>query len=40
MGVTAIAPHLKEARAKAYEAINDCDFEGSYYRHDIGAIYE
>lgn len=36
LGVTATGEDLKAARANAYEAINWVDFEGKYYRHDIG----
>jgi len=36
LGVTAAAPSLKEALARAYEAMDEIHFEGIYYRHDIG----
>ncbi len=36
LGVTALAPTLKEARAKAYEAVQLVSFDKAYYRHDIG----
>ena len=36
LGITALAPTLKEARAKAYEAVCLVSFEGMYMRHDIG----
>lgn len=36
LGVTATGGDLKAARANAYEAIHWVDFEGKYYRHDIG----
>lgn len=36
LGVTALAPTLKEARAKAYEAAGKIHFDGAYMRHDIG----
>ncbi len=36
LGVTATGADLKAARANAYEAIHWVDFEGKYYRHDIG----
>lgn len=36
LGVTATAPSLKEARAKAYEATNWVSFENKYMRTDIG----
>ena len=36
LGVTAKGATLKEARAKAYEAVDWVDFDNKYYRHDIG----
>ncbi len=36
LGVTAIAPTLKEAVANAYDAAAEVKFEGAYMRHDIG----
>lgn len=36
LGVTALAPTLKEARARAYKAVRLVSFEGMYMRHDIG----
>lgn len=36
LGVTAIGNDIKEARAKAYNAIKKIHFEGMYYRSDIG----
>ena len=36
LGVTAKGATLKEARANAYEAVKLVEFEGMYYRHDIG----
>jgi len=36
LGVTAAAPSLEEALARAYQAMALIDFEGIYYRHDIG----
>ena len=36
LGITALAPTLLEARAKAYEATELVDFEKKYMRHDIG----
>jgi phosphoribosylamine--glycine ligase len=36
LGVTAAAPSLDEALARAYQAMAEIDFEGIYYRHDIG----
>ena len=37
LGVTAVAPTLKEAVKNAYEAAEDVKFENAYMRHDIGA---
>ena len=37
LGVTATAPTLKQAIAKAYEAVGKIHFEGVHYRTDIGA---
>ena len=39
LGVTATAPTLKEARAKAYEATKLVDFENKYMRNDIGQAF-
>jgi len=36
LGVTAAAPSLEEALARAYQALQEIHFEGIYYRHDIG----
>jgi phosphoribosylamine--glycine ligase len=36
LGVTAAADSLSEALARAYEAIAEIQFEGIYYRRDIG----
>ncbi|MBQ4482879.1 MAG: phosphoribosylamine--glycine ligase [Lachnospiraceae bacterium] len=36
LGVTAKGATLKEARSKAYEAVDWVDFDNKYYRHDIG----
>lgn len=36
LGVTAIAPTFDEAFAKAYRAIEKVEFDGIYYRRDIG----
>ena len=36
LGVTAKGATLKEARTKAYEAVDWVDFANKYYRHDIG----
>jgi phosphoribosylamine--glycine ligase len=36
LGVTASAPDLSRAIARAYEAVGHITFEGAYYRTDIG----
>jgi phosphoribosylamine--glycine ligase len=36
LGVTAAAPSLEEALARAYEAMEMIHFDGMYYRRDIG----
>ena len=36
LGVTAAAPTLDEALAKAYAAVDKISFEGMHFRHDIG----
>jgi phosphoribosylamine--glycine ligase len=36
LGVTAAAPSLKEALARAYEAMDEIHFDGIYFRRDIG----
>ena len=36
LGVTATAPTLEEALAKAYAAVAKINFENAHYRHDIG----
>lgn len=36
LGITACGRDLKEARAKAYEAVEWVDFENKYMRYDIG----
>ena len=36
LGVSAVADSLPDALASAYKALNDIEFEGMYYRHDIG----
>ena len=37
LGITACAPTLKEALARAYEGVERIAFEGMHYRRDIGA---
>jgi phosphoribosylamine---glycine ligase len=37
LGVTATAPTLKQANAKAYEGVGKIHFDGAHYRTDIGA---
>ncbi|MBR0434727.1 MAG: phosphoribosylamine--glycine ligase [Lachnospiraceae bacterium] len=39
LGVTATAPTLKEARAKAYEATGLIEFDNKYMRNDIGQAF-
>ncbi len=36
LGITAKGADLKEARKKAYEAVDWVSFQNKYYRHDIG----
>ena len=36
LGITALASTLKEARAKAYDAVQLVSFDKAFYRHDIG----
>ncbi len=36
LGVTAVAPSLEEALNRAYQAVGEIEFEGIYYRRDIG----
>jgi len=38
LGVTAIGDTLSAARKRAYEAVEKIEFDGSYFRHDIGSI--
>jgi phosphoribosylamine--glycine ligase len=40
LNVTALAPSFAEARARAYAAVEKIDFEGKFYRRDIGARAE
>ncbi len=37
LGVTAVAPTLKEAIDASYAMVEKISFEGAFYRHDIGA---
>jgi phosphoribosylamine--glycine ligase len=37
LGVTALAPDVRAARAKAYAAVEKIHFEGAHYRRDIAA---
>ncbi len=36
LGVTAVAPSLQEALARAYQAMAEIHFDGMYFRRDIG----
>jgi phosphoribosylamine--glycine ligase len=36
LGVTAIRQNLSEAIIEVYKGVNSIDFEGKYYRRDIG----
>jgi phosphoribosylamine--glycine ligase len=36
LGVTAVAGSLQEALNRAYQAMGEIQFEGMYYRSDIG----
>jgi phosphoribosylamine---glycine ligase len=36
LGVTAIGESLEEALNRAYQAMAEIEFEGVYYRRDIG----
>jgi phosphoribosylamine--glycine ligase len=36
LGVSAVAESLEAALSRAYQAIGEIDFEGMYYRRDIG----
>jgi Phosphoribosylamine-glycine ligase len=37
LGVTTVGANFTEAKAKAYTAIDYIQFEGMYYRRDIGS---
>jgi phosphoribosylamine--glycine ligase len=36
LGITAVAPSLEEALGRAYQAIDEINFDGIYFRRDIG----
>jgi len=36
LGVTAAGPSLREALDRAYQAMSEIDFQGMYFRRDIG----
>lgn len=36
LGITALAPTLEEAIAKAYKHVDEVQFQDAFYRHDIG----
>jgi phosphoribosylamine--glycine ligase len=38
LGVTAIGDTLSAAKRRAYDAVEKIEFDGSYFRHDIGSI--
>jgi phosphoribosylamine---glycine ligase len=38
LGVTALGDTLLAAKRRAYEAVAKIEFDGSYFRHDIGSI--
>jgi phosphoribosylamine--glycine ligase len=38
LGVTAVGDTLSAARKRAYEAVDQIAFDGSYFRRDIGAV--
>jgi phosphoribosylamine--glycine ligase len=37
LGVTTLGSGIEDAINRSYEAVSKIDFEGAYYRHDIGA---
>ena len=37
LGITALAPTLREAADRAYAACENLQYASKYYRHDIGA---
>jgi phosphoribosylamine--glycine ligase len=38
LGVTAVGDTLLAAKRRAYDAVAKIEFDGSYFRHDIGSI--
>ena len=36
LAVTALAPSIEEAQARAYEAVSRIEWNDSYFRRDIG----
>ena len=36
LNVCALGRDVREAQARAYEAVNRIDWPGGFYRHDIG----
>jgi len=38
LNVTALAPSLREARNRAYEAVGKINWPGIHFRHDIAAV--
>jgi phosphoribosylamine--glycine ligase len=38
LGVTALGDTLLAAKRRAYDAVAKIEFDGSYFRHDIGSI--
>jgi phosphoribosylamine--glycine ligase len=38
LGVTAIGDTLSAAKRRAYDAVEKIEFDGSYFRRDIGSI--
>jgi phosphoribosylamine---glycine ligase len=38
LGVTAIADTLSAAKRRAYDAVEKIEFDGRYFRRDIGSI--
>jgi phosphoribosylamine--glycine ligase len=40
LGVSALAKTSEESRAKCYEALKKINFQGAFYRHDIGIAHK